>query len=113
MAPIPPFVAASGNAAGTLRDAVRAAHGIFHGTLLSAASRRELTTIRWPEQEYALGGRVHPIDGTLWAWETGKVEGYRAHIAHRLDRSETIVIFNTTDTVQSQIGTWIEAIARA
>ncbi|WP_082451473.1 serine hydrolase domain-containing protein [Sphingomonas sp. Leaf30] len=113
MDPIPPFVAASGNAAGTVRDAVRAAHGIFHGSLLSAASRRELTTIRWPEQEYALGGRVHPIDGTLWAWETGKVQGYRAHIAHRLDQSETIVIFNTTDLAQSQLGTWVEAIARA
>ncbi|MEG3168088.1 serine hydrolase domain-containing protein [Sphingomonas sp. LB3N6] len=113
MAPIPPFIAASGNVAGTVRDAVRAAHGIFHGPLLSAASRRELTTIRWPEQEYTLGGRVHPIDGTLWAWETGKVQGYRAHIAHRLDRSETIVIFNTTDLEQSQIGTWVEAIARA
>jgi CubicO group peptidase (beta-lactamase class C family) len=113
MAPIPPFVAASGNAAGTVRDAVRAAHGIFHGSLLSAASRRELTTIRWPEQEYALGGRVHPIDSTLWAWETGKVEGYRTHIAHRLDRSETIVIFNTTDMAQSQISNWVETIARA
>lgn len=113
MAPIPPFVAASGNAAGTAHDAVRAAHGIFHGPLLSAASRRELTTIRWAGQEYALGGRIHPIDGTLWAWETGKVEGYRTHIAHRLDRSETIVIFNTTDMVQSQISSWVEAIARA
>lgn len=113
MAWVPPFIAASGNAASSVRDAVRAAHGIFHGSILSANSRRDLTTIRWPEQEYALGGRVHPINGTLWAWETGKVQGYRAHIAHRLDRSETIVIFNTTDMEQSQIGSWVEAIARA
>ncbi len=69
--------------------------------------------IRWPEQEYALGGRVHSIDGDLWAWETGKVQGYRAHIAHRLGRSETIVIFNTTDIEQSEISSWVEAIARA
>jgi len=109
----PSFIAASGNVASTVRDAARAAHGIFHGSLLSAASRRDLTTIQWPEQEYAIGGRVRPIDGTLWAWETGKVQGYRAHIAHRLDRSETIVIFNTTDLSQSQIGDWAEAIARA
>ena len=113
MAPNPPFIAASGNAASTVRDAVRAAHGIFHGSLLTAASRHDLTTVRRPEQEYALGGRVHPIDGNLWAWETGKVQGYRAHIAHRLDRSETIVIFNTTDLEQSQISSWVEAIARA
>lgn len=113
MAPVPPFLAASGNVASTVADAVRAAHGVFHGSLLSAASRRELTTLRWPEQEYALGGRVHPIDGDRWAWETGKVQGYRAHIAHRLDRSETIVIFNTTDMDQSGIGGWVEVIARA
>lgn len=113
MAANPSFIAASGNTASTVRDAVRAAHGIFHSSLLSAASRRDLTTIQWPEQEYAIGGRVHPIDGTLWAWETGKVQGYRAHIAHRLDRSETIVIFNTTDLEQSQISSWVEVIARA
>lgn len=113
MSPVPPFVAASGNVAGTVRDAMRAADGIFHGSLLRPQSRRELTTIRWPAQEYALGGRVHPIDGDLWAWETGKVEGYRAHIAHRLGRSETIVIFNTTDMDQSILGGWVEAIARA
>jgi CubicO group peptidase (beta-lactamase class C family) len=113
MAPNPAFVAASGNTASTVRDAVRAAHGIFHGSVLSAASRHDLTTIRWPEEEYTLGGRVHSIDGNLWAWETGKVQGYRALIAHRLDRSETIVIFNTTDLAQSQLSTWVEAIARA
>lgn len=113
MAANPAFVAASGNTASTVRDAVRAAHGIFHGQLLSAASRRELTTLRWPDEDYALGGRVHQIDTTPWAWETGKVQGYRAHIAHRLDRSETIVIFNTTDLSQAQLGAWAEIIARA
>ena len=113
MSPSPAFVAATGNAAGTVRDAILAADGVFHGSLLSRASRNELTTVRWPEQEYALGGRVHAIDGNLWAWETGKVGGYRTHIAHRLDRSETIVIFNTTDLDQSLIGGWVETIARA
>lgn len=113
MAPVPPFLAASGNVAGTVRDAVRAADGIFHGPLLRAQSRRELTTIRWPAQDYALGGRIHVIDGDPWAWETGKVGGYRTHIAHRLGRSETVVIFNTTDMDQVVIGGWAEAIARA
>ena len=113
MAPNPSFIAASGNTASTVRDAVRAAHGIFHDSLLSAASRRDLTTIQWPEEDYALGGRVHSIDGNVWAWETGKVQGYRALISHRLDRSETIVIFNTTDLAQSQLSTWAETIARA
>ena len=113
MTPVPAFLAGSGNTASTVRDAIRAAHGVFHTSLLSAASKRELTKLHWPDQEYALGGRVHPVDGQPWAWETGKVQGYRAHIAHRLNRSETIVIFNTTDLPQSQIGGWVEAIAIA
>ena len=113
MITVPAFLAASGNVAGTANDAVRAAHGIFHGPLLTKASRMELTKIRWPEQEYALGGRVHTIAGDAWAWETGKVQAYRTHIAHRLCKSETIVVFNTTDMEQSQIGSWLETIARA
>jgi D-alanyl-D-alanine carboxypeptidase len=113
MGPVPPFVAASGNVAGAVGDAIRAAHGVFHGRLLRPVSRAALTTVRWPEQEYALGGRVHPIDGRSWAWETGKVEGYRTHIAHRLDHSETVVVFNTTDMDQGVIGGWVEAIVRA
>lgn len=113
MTAIPPFLAGSGNTAGTAGDAIRAAHGIFHTALLGAASRRDLATVRWPEQDYALGGRIHAIQGEPWAWETGKVEGYRAHIAHRLARSETIVVFNTTDMPQSEIADWVNAIATA
>lgn len=113
MLPVPPFLAASGNAASTVDDAIRGAHGIFHAGLITPASRAALTTIRWPAEDYALGGRVHAIDGEPWAWETGKVEGYRAHIAHRLSRSETVVIFDTTDLAQSTIAGWVEAIVRA
>lgn len=113
MSSVPPFLAASGTVASTVRDAVRAAHGIFHGALLSTRSRTALTTVHWPEQDYALGGRVHLIGGERWAWEPGKVGGYRALIAHRLARSETVVIFNTTDMDQPVIGAWAETIARA
>jgi D-alanyl-D-alanine carboxypeptidase len=113
MTAVPAYLAGSGNTASTARDAVRAAHGIFHTGLLSAGSKRELTQLHWPDQEYALGGRVHPFSNEPWAWETGKVEGYRALIAHRLRQSETIVIFNTTDIAQSQIGGWAETIATA
>lgn len=113
MSPAPAFVAGTGNVAGRVDDALRAADGIFHGPLLRAASRTALTSVRWPEQEYALGGRVHAVDGTRWAWEQGKVGGYRTHIAHRLDRSETVVVFNTTDMEQSAISEWVETIIRA
>ena len=113
MLSVPSFVAGSGNVASTAADAVRAAHGIFHGGLIGPASRAALTAIRWPAEEYALGGRIHLIDGEPWAWETGKVQGYRAHIAHRLRHSETIVVFNNTDMFQSAIASWVEEIIRA
>ena len=112
-APVPPFLAASGNAASTMQDAVRAAHGVFHGSLPSAASKQELTSVRWSEEDYALGGRIHAINGDPWVWEIGKVQGYRAHIAHRLRRSETIVLFNSSGIQQSILSGWVEAIAVA
>jgi hypothetical protein len=111
MSPVPPFLAASGNAAGTVDDAVRAAHSVFHTKFLKPSSRRELTQVLWPEQQYALGGRVRIVGREPWAWETGTVGGYRAHIAHRLRQSETIVILNTTDLAQARIGQWVETIA--
>jgi len=113
MAIVPPALAANGNVASTAADAARAAHGIFHGRLLRPESRQALTTIHWPGESYALGGRVRSIDGNAWAWEAGKVGGYRALIAHRLARSETIVAFNTTDIDQGAITAWVETIARA
>lgn len=111
VSPAPAFVAATGNVAGTVRDAIRAAHGVFQGALLGARSKKALTLIHWPEQEYALGGRIRMINGEPWGWETGKVGGYRTHIAHRLASSETIVIFNNTDMEQSRLGEWATAIA--
>ncbi|WP_419810139.1 serine hydrolase domain-containing protein [Sphingomonas sp.] len=111
MAPLPPFVAASGVVFATVDDALRAAHGIFSGALLSARSRAALTTIAWAQEDYALGGRVRTIGGRRWAWEAGKVEGYRALIAHDLIGDRTIVIFNNTDVAQATISSLAESLA--
>lgn len=114
MATVPAFLAASGNVVATPADAARAAHAIFAGRFLSPASRAALTTVRWPVEDYALGGRVHMLDGQRWAWETGKVQAYRAHVAHRLDGAPiTIALFNTTDMAQAPIGAIVEGLARA
>jgi D-alanyl-D-alanine carboxypeptidase len=112
MSAVPPFLAASGSIIGTPEDAVRAAYRIFDTAFLQPASRTALTAIAWPAENYALGGRVQVIDGTRWAWEAGKIGGYRTLIAHRLGGGETIAIFNTTDIEQSVITGWAEAIAR-
>ena len=113
MTPVPAFAAASGNVVGTALDAMRAAHGVFATRFLDATSRAALRRVRWPAEDYALGGRVHAIGGRRWAWLTGKVGGYRAHIAQNLARDETIVLFNNTDLPQPALSAWVESIAVA
>jgi D-alanyl-D-alanine carboxypeptidase len=109
---VPAFLAASGNVVGTAKDAMRAAHGIFATRFLSDAARAQLVRVRWLAEDYALGGRIHTIRGDRWAWETGKVAGYRALVAHRLAGDETIVLFNNRDADQSVLASWAEALAQ-
>ena len=113
MAAVPPFGAASGNVFAGVDDAIRAGHGIFAGRLLSQRSRVALTQVEWAPEDYALGGRVRVIDGRRWAWEPGKVEGYRALIAHDLAGDRTIAIFNNTDMDQGTIAKLAGAMMRA
>lgn len=110
MAAVPPFAAASGNVFATAGDAIRAAHGVFATSLLSKGMRRELTTVQWQPEDYALGGRVRLINGRRWAWEPGKTQGYRALIAQELEGDRTIVIFNNTDMAQATIAMLAEAL---
>ena len=112
MDPVPAFVAASGNAVGTAEDAMRAAHGIFATRFLRADSRAQLTRVQWARESYALGGRVHMIGKERWAWEEGKVSGYRALVAQNLDRNETVVLFNNRDVEQSVLAGWCEDIVK-
>ncbi len=113
MAGVPPFGSASGNIFASVDDAIRAAHGVFAGSLLSRASRTALTTVRWAPEEYALGGRVREIAGHRWAWETGKIDGYRALIAQQIDDDRTVVVFNNSDMAQAPIAALAEAMIAA
>lgn len=112
MAGVPPFAGASGNIYASADDAIRAAHGIFAGRLLSARSREALTHIEWAPEDYALGGRVRTVAGRRWAWEPGKVDGYRALIAQDLDGDRTIAIFNNIDMPQATIAALAEEMMR-
>lgn len=117
----PAFAAASGTFYSNAADMLRAAHGIFGARFLSPRARRELLTVRVPEEEYALGGRVHVIGGRTWAWETGKIAGYRAHVAHEVAAHEmaahevaadrTIVVLGNTDMQQATIAALVEQLA--
>ncbi len=59
--PRPPYAAAAGGYFSNATDLMRAAHLIFDTAFLSAASKRELTTIEVPSDQYALGGRIREV----------------------------------------------------
>lgn len=111
------YTLASGGYCGTAADLVRAAQGVYGARLLSAGSRTALATVLVPEQSYALGGRVKElgIGGTphAFAWETGRVDGYRSLLAHRLDGGATLVVLNNTDLGQKDIDLFAEALLTA
>lgn len=99
-----PFFAASGGYASTASDLLRAAHTIFDGSFLPPARKKELLTVGWPDQDYALGGRVKTLfaDGIprVFAWETGRAAGYRSVLGHRFDDQTTVVLLNNTSITQ-------------
>lgn len=111
------YTLASGGYCGTAADLARAAQGVYGAPLLSAGAREALTTVLVPEQFYALGGRVKTlkIKGTAYpfAWETGRVDGYRSLLAHRLDGASTLVVLNNTDLGQKDIDLFAEALLTA
>lgn len=110
MDPVPAFAAASGSFCADAGDLLRAAHVVFGPTLLSPAARAEMLTVRVAQEDYALGGRVRMIAGRRWAWETGKVGGYRTHLAHDVAGDRTIVVLGNTDTSQAAIAMLVEQL---
>ena len=99
-----PFFAASGGYVSTAPDLLKAAHAVFDGGFLPPARKKALLTVGWPDQEYALGGRVKTLfaDGLprVFAWETGRAAGYRSVLGHRFDDQTTVVLLNNTSITQ-------------
>ena len=98
------FFAASGGFTSTAGDLLKAAHAVFDGPFLPPARKKALLTVGWPDQDYALGGRVKSLfaDGMLrvFAWETGRAAGYRSVLGHRFDDQTTVVLLNNTGITQ-------------
>lgn len=101
------ITAASGGYISTAEDLIRAAHLVFDGKFLSRASLNAMGTVRVPEQDYALGGRVRTMTiagkPVTAAWETGRTAGFRSLLAHRYDTRETVVILNNTALEQKAL----------
>lgn len=109
-----PFFAASGGYASTAGDLLKAAHAIFDGGVLTPARKKELLAVGWPDQDYALGGRVKSLftDGMprVFAWETGRAAGYRSVLGHRFDDQTTVVLLNNTSVTQKAMDEFAYAL---
>jgi CubicO group peptidase (beta-lactamase class C family) len=108
------FMAASGGYASTAGDLLRAAHAIFDGGFLSPVRKKALLTVGWPDQDYALGGRVKTLfaDGLprVFAWDTGRAAGYRSVLGHRFDDQTTVVLLNNTSVTQKAMDDFAYAL---
>jgi CubicO group peptidase (beta-lactamase class C family) len=100
--PSPPMVAASGTIYSTASDLVKLADAVYGDALLSSTSRKELLTVRYAAEEYALGGRVKQRAGRALAWETGVSGGYKTLLAYAPDSGRAVVLLNNTDMQQSE-----------
>ena len=109
-----PFFAASGGYSSTAGDLLKAAHAIFDGDFLPPARKKDLLSVGWPDQEYALGGRVKSLfaDGMprVFAWETGRAAGYRSVLGHRFDDQTTVVLLNNTSITQKAMDEFAYAL---
>lgn len=103
--PSPPMVAASGTIYSTASDLVKLADAVYGDALLSPASRKELLTVQYAAEEYALGGRVKQHAGRPLAWETGVSGGYKTLLAYAPDSGRAVVLLNNTDMQQSEQAT--------
>ncbi|MEP9360542.1 serine hydrolase domain-containing protein [Sphingomonas sp. KR3-1] len=112
--PRTPITAASGGYYSNAPDLVRAGHLVFDAGFLSPASLQALRTVRVPDQDYALGGRVRtmtiggkPVEA---AWETGRTAGYRTLLAHRYDTREAMVLLNNSGISQKAIDLFTDSL---
>lgn len=107
MPPTGAFAAASGTVYSTVHDLATLAQAVFDGTMLTAASRAELSRIMVPAQDYALGGRVRTMTlggvARTVAYESGSTGGYKALLLHVHGGGKTVVILNNTDMAQGEL----------
>lgn len=105
VSPAPPMVAASGTLYSTAHDLVALADTVYFSKLLSDRSRKELSTIQVPSEDYALGGRVRTFatgkGARALAWESGTSGGYKTLLAYDPQDGRAVVLLNNTDMQQS------------
>jgi CubicO group peptidase (beta-lactamase class C family) len=112
--PRTPVMVAGGGYFSTAGDLIRAVHQVFDKDFLKPESLRALRTIRVPEQDYALGGRVRTLTiggkPVPAAWETGRTAGFRSVLSHRYDTRKTVVILNNTGLSQKTLDLFADSL---
>lgn len=103
---IPPYAAASGTIYSSAADLRSIMDAVFGGGLLAPASMKELTTVRFEREGYALGGRVIDLPGTTAKilWEPGETSSYRALVAYEPVSGACVVLLNNTGMGPSSLG---------
>lgn len=100
-----PMVAASGTIYSTAADLVAIADTVYAGDLLSGKARKELLTVQYAAEDYALGGRVRDI-GTgagrrKVVWNSGVSNGFKSLLVYDPADGAAVVLLNNTDIEQS------------
>lgn len=95
---IPPYAAASGTIYSSAADLRSVMDAVFGGGFLAPASVKELTTVQFEREGYALGGRVIDLPPTTAKilWEPGETSSYRALIAYEPVSGACVVLLNNT-----------------
>lgn len=95
---IPPYAAASGTIFSSARDLRRLLDAVFGGGHLAAASVRELTSVQFERERYAMGARMIdlPPGEARILWAPGETSSYRAVIAYEPGSGACVVLLNNT-----------------
>lgn len=75
--PMPGFLQCAGGLASRPLDLIGLLRFTYKGGL-SARALNQLTSVTTPEENYALGGRIHEHEGSIWSWQTGSNGPYKS-----------------------------------
>ncbi len=104
---IPGFLIPTGTIFSNCGDLIKLARAVYEGSVLSQASLLTLSTVRYPPEDYALGGRVKYVElGGVrkeLAFEVGSIGGFKAVLVHIISDDVTVAILNNTNMSEDDL----------
>lgn len=112
--PIPGYMAMTGGFFTSAPDLLKVMDAVLSGNLLTAQSRKALTTTQMPDQHYALGGRVRSamVAGAMRdiAWEDGSNGGFRMVARRVLADGHAVITLNNASWDYQKLGDFADAL---